>query len=114
MEALKEADLHYICTVLGNLSGIPIRVFKGGERIFYHSLVKLPADPMRVFDAELMGITEHVGYYVTPDFYYFGVVNSGDIRIIVGPASQVGGGERELRELAFRADVPQERVGEFV
>lgn len=42
------------------------------------------------------------------------MVNCGDIRIIVGPASQVGGGERELRELAFRADVPQERVGEFV
>ena len=114
MKALKEADLRYICTVLGNLSGIPIRVFQGGKHVFYHSLVKLPADPMRVFEAELMGITEHVGYYVTPDFHYFGVVNSGGLRIIVGPVSQVGGGERELRELAFRADVPQERVGEFV
>lgn len=69
---------------------------------------------MNVCAGELMAITEQVGYYVTPDFYYFGVVNSGNIKLIVGPASQVGGGERELRELAFRVDVPQEKVGEFI
>lgn len=106
--------MSYICTVLGNLSGIPIRVFRGGELVFYHSLVKLPEDPMKVCARELMAIGESVGYYVTPDFYYFGVVNSGEIKLVAGPASQVGGGERELRELAFRADVPQERVGEFI
>jgi AraC-like DNA-binding protein len=111
---LKDIDLSYICTVLGNLSGIPIRVFRGGELVFYHSLVKLPEDPMKVCARELMAIGESVGYYVTPDFYYFGVVNSGEIKLVAGPASQVGGGERELRELAFRADVPQERVGEFI
>lgn len=106
--------MSYICTVLGNLSGIPIRVFRGGELVFYHSLVKLPEDPMKVCARELMAIGESVGYYVTPDFYYFGVVNSGEIKLVAGPASQVGGGERELRELAFRADVPQERVGGFI
>ncbi len=111
---MKDIDLSYICTVLGNLSGIPIRVFRGGELVFYHSLVKLPEDPMKVCARELMAIGESVGYYVTPDFYYFGVVNSGEIKLVAGPASQVGGGERELRELAFRADVPQERVGEFI
>lgn len=111
---MKDIDLSYICTVLGNLSGIPIRVFRGGELVFYHSLVKLPEDPMKVCARELMAIGESVGYYVTPDFYYFGVVNSGEIKLVAGPASQVGGGERELRELAFRADVPQERVGGFI
>lgn len=111
---MNDVDLNYICTVLGNLSGLPIRLFRDGEQVFYHSLVKLPADPMKVFAPELMAITERVGYYVTPDFYYFGVVNSGDIKLIAGPASQIGGGERELRELAFRADVPKDQVGEFV
>ena len=111
---MNDADLRYICTVLGNLSGMPIRLFRDGEQVFYHSLVKLPADPMKVCAGELMAITEHVGYYITPDFYYFGVVNSGRFKLIAGPASQVGGGERELRELAFRADVPPERMSEFV
>lgn len=111
---MDESGLKYICTVLGNLSGLPIRLYRGGERVFYHSLVRLPADPMRVFERELMAIGGSVGYYVTPDFYYFGVVNSGPLKLIVGPASQVGGGERELRELAFRADLPRERAGEFV
>lgn len=114
---MKEGDLRYICTVLGNLSGIPIRLLRGGETVFYHSLVRLPADPMKVWAAELMAITGSVGYYVTPEFYYFGVVNAGDLRLVAGPASQVGGGERELRELrelAFRADVPPEQTGAFI
>ena len=52
--------MSYICTVLGNLSGIPIRVFRGGELVFYHSLVKLPEDPMKVCARELMAIGESV------------------------------------------------------
>ena len=111
---MNDADLRYICTVIGNLSGLPIRLFQGGEQVFCHSLVKLPADPMKVCARELMAITDHVGYYVTPRFSYYGVVNSGEKKLIVGPATQVGGEERELRELAFRLDVPPEQTGAFL
>ena len=38
---MNDVDLNYICTVLGNLSGMPIRLFRDGEQVFYHSLVKL-------------------------------------------------------------------------
>ena len=111
---MNDADLRYICTVIGNLSGLPIRLFQGGEQVFCHSLVKLPADPMKVCARELMAITDHVGYYVTPHFYYYGVVNSGEKKLIVGPATQVRGEERDLRELAFRLDVPPEQTGAFL
>ena len=39
MEKTEKPDHKYLCTVIGNLSGIPIRVFENGERTFFYSLV---------------------------------------------------------------------------
>lgn len=102
---MKNIDLNYLCTVIGNLSGIPIRVFRGEEPVFAYSLVQLPKDPMELYRKELFAVTGHVGYFVTKNFFYYGIVNSGDIKIIIGPTRQVSGNDQELQELAFRADV---------
>ena len=32
---MQKADLKYFCTVIGNLSGIPIRLFQDNEQIFF-------------------------------------------------------------------------------
>lgn len=42
---MKNIDLNYICKVIGNLSGVPIRVYSGTELLFYYSIVALPKDP---------------------------------------------------------------------
>lgn len=111
---MKHIDLQYICTVIGNLAGIPIRLYRGNNLIFYHALVRLPKDPMVLCREELWQITGHVGYFVTSDFSYYGIVNSGDAKIVIGPTSQVAAADQELRELAFRADVPGEDVDDFI
>lgn len=38
---MKNLDLRYLCAVIGNLAGIPIRLYSGEDRIFYYSLVQL-------------------------------------------------------------------------
>ncbi len=101
-------DLQYLCTTIGNLAGIPIRIFEGGVQTFYYSVVYLPKDPMTLCRNEIFAITSHVGYCVTPQFHYYGVVNSGRTRIVVGPTRQVMETEQELRELAFRLDLSGE------
>ncbi|MGN0506935.1 MAG: helix-turn-helix domain-containing protein [Lachnospiraceae bacterium] len=111
---MKTIDLNYICTVIGNLSSIPIRLYQGEEQIFYHSLVSLPKDPMLIYQNEIRSIKTNVGYFVTTEFLYYGIVNSGEIKIILGPTCQVLSNEQELRELAFRADVSPEDTEEFV
>lgn len=111
---MEHIDFHYICTVIGNLSGIPIRLFQGNTLVFYHSLIRLPKDPMAVYQESLWQIGGHVGYFITPDFSYYGIVNSADKKIIIGPTSQVSAGDQELRELAFRSDVPPEDTDDFV
>lgn len=111
---MENLDLPYLCTVIGNLAGIPIRLFRGAELVFYHSVVRLPRDPMLAYREEILCVSEHMGYYATPHFHYYGIVNSGEWKIVLGPTRQAGGTDQELRELAFRADVPAGETEDFV
>lgn len=111
---MENIDLSYLCTVIGNLAGVPIRVYQGEDRVFYHSLVSLPKDPMEVYWQDIWNIRSNVGYFVTNHFNYYGIINSGDIKIIIGPTRQTENTTQELRELAFRADVPPEDTDDFV
>lgn len=100
--------------MIGNLSGIPIRLYKKEKRLFYYSLIPLSKDPMELFKNEIWNIHSHVGYYVTDHFSYYGIVNSKDYKIIIGPSRQVTSSEQELRELAFQIDVPTQEIDDFV
>lgn len=111
---MKELDIDYLCTAIGNLSGIPVRIFKGDELVFYYSQSKLPCDPMIVYKEEIFAVHAHVGYITTHHFYYYGIVNSGEIKIVIGPTRQIADNDQELRELAFRADVSKEDVDTFI
>ena len=102
-------DLEYLGAIIGNLSGVPIRLYDGEELIFLHSLVSLPRDPVELYWDDIWHITEHVGYYVTRLFNYYGIVNFGTKKIIIGPTRQLGNTDQELRELAFKLDVPPKK-----
>lgn len=111
---MQNIDLQYICTVIGNLSGIPVRIFENDKQTFYYSLVHLPKDPIVVYWNEIKNISNHVGYFATRHFNYYGIVNSQSIRIVIGPSRQIVNSDQELKELAFRAGVPQEEIPDFV
>ena len=74
---MENLDLQYLCTVIGNLSGVPIRLYDGESRVFLYSLVKLPKDPVELYREDIWQIQESVGYYVTKIFNYYGLINSG-------------------------------------
>lgn len=111
---MEHLNLTYLCTVIGNLAGVPIRLFQKGKQVFYHSVVKLPRDPMLAYWEDIQRITEHIGYFSTQHFHYYGVVNSDDWKIVLGPTRQITGSDQELRELAFRVDTPPEDMEDFV
>lgn len=111
---MKNIDLNYICKVIGNLSGVPIRVYSGTELLFYYSIVALPKDPMEIYRDDIWHVTANVGYFITKHFYYYGIINSGDTKIVIGPSRQTPDNDQELRELAFRADVSSEDREEFI
>ena len=107
-------DVQYLCTIIGNLSGVPIRLYNGEDRVFYHALVNLPKDPVELYLEEILKFTDHVGYYATDIFNYYGIINFGTSKIILGPTRQLGNTDQELRELAFKLDVPPEETEEFL
>lgn len=111
---MKDIDLPYICTVIGNLSGVPIRVFQEDTLFFYHSLAHLPKDPMEIYRKDIWHIKSNIGYFVTPQFHYYGIVNSSQTKIVIGPTRQISGNDQELWDLAFQADVPAEDTEDFV
>ena len=111
---MQEPDLRYLCTIIGNLTGVPIRVYEKEEQIFYASIAWLPKDPMSVYRDAIWRMRGNVGYVATNHFHYYGIVNSGNLKIIVGPTRQTAESDQELRELAFRADVAPEDVEAFV
>lgn len=43
---MENIDLNYICKMIGNLSGVPIRVYQGETLVFFHSVAALPRDPI--------------------------------------------------------------------
>ena len=107
-------DYAYLSKTMANLSGVPVRVYQGTTEIHHHFPVSLPKDPMIVYRDEIFAITEHVGYYVTPLFHYYGILNTPDVKIIIGPTAQIMANHQKLQELAFQAGVPKEQVPEFV
>lgn len=111
---MKNIDLNYLCNVIGNLTGIPIRVFENNKQIFYHSLVQLPKDPMIPYKSNIFAIDSHIGYFITPNFNYYGIVNSTPYKIVIGPARQSENSDQNLKELAFRCDVSADDINDFV
>lgn len=111
---MENIDYEYLCTVIGNLSCVPIRLFRGEKQVFYHAVVSLPEDPIKPYLKDILSITSHIGYYVTPDFFYYGIVRSGESTIAIGPSMQVKADDQTLKELAFRCDVVREDIQDFV
>ena len=111
---MKKEDLVYLCTVIGNLSGIPVRLYRDGRLCFYHSTVMLPADPVRLAEKEILRLTGRVAFHVTPRFFHYGMVSSGPWRIVVGPSRQTAAQDQELRDIAFRLELPPDDIPDFL
>ena len=111
---LEKIDYPYLCNLIGSLAGIPVRIFENGEKTYYHSVVYLPRDPMTAYEKDILSVSSHIGYYVTPEFQYYGVVRNGETSIIIGPSMQIKNDDQTLKALGFLCDVPQEEIADFV
>ncbi|MBR1812610.1 MAG: helix-turn-helix domain-containing protein [Lachnospiraceae bacterium] len=69
---------------------------------------------MQASQADLFALSGHVDTYITPRYYFYGVVRSGETRLILGPTRQLPATEQQLRELAFMSNVPAEDTPAFI
>lgn len=111
---MKNIDLKYICTFIGNLSGIPVRLFCNKKLIMNYSIVYLPKDPMILYQEAIFGVKTHIGYFITPHFNYYGIINAEDYQLVVGPTRQLVHNLQDLRTLAFRMDISHDDLDDFI
>ncbi|MBO5716300.1 MAG: helix-turn-helix domain-containing protein [Clostridia bacterium] len=111
---MKNIDLEYLCRVIGNLAGIPIRIYHQQQQVYFYSVVDFPADPVLPYLNNVFTITDQIGYFTTPYFNYYGIVRSGEYSIVIGPSRQTQMSDRDMRELAFACDVPSAHTEEFI
>lgn len=111
---MKNNDVEYICETIGNLSGVPVRIYDNGEQIFYHALVNLPKDPVILSIDKLMTLNKSIDYFVTPYFYFYGIVNCKSLKIIIGPTRQIPCPDNILKEIAFKCDVDTNQTDIFI
>ena len=104
----------YLCTMIGNLSGIPVRLYRDRQLCFYHSVVALPADPVALAEQEISSRNDHICFYVTPDFFYYGIINSDPFRIVIGPSRQMAAQDQELRDMAFELNLSPDDIPDFL
>lgn len=102
---MKKEDIQYICETIGSLAGVPVRIYEKDELVYYHSLVNLSKDPICLTREKIFAIKSNIGYYISPRFFFYGIVNCGDVKIVIGPSRQVPCPESILKEIAFKCDV---------
>lgn len=110
---MKNIDLEYLCRVIGNLAGIPIRIYKDKEQTFFYSVVNFPADPIAPYIDKVFAITEHIGYFTTPYFNYYGIVRAESYTVVIGPSRRTPMSEHDICELAFACNVDFAEVEAF-
>lgn len=111
---MPKTDLEYLCRTIANLAGIPIRIYRGSTLTYFYAVVNLPADPIKPYIEDVLAITNHVGYFITPYFNYYGIVRTADAAIVLGPSRRTPMSEKDLRELAFSCDVEARQTEEFI
>lgn len=113
-EWMQYDDIEYLCHTICNMAGVPIRIYKNQEQLYYYSRISLPKDPIILVLDMILSIKKNVGYYISEDFYYYGFVNYNDYTLILGPSRHTPMTDQELKKLAFELDIEQENFDTFL
>ena len=111
---MKLTDYDYICNMIGSLSGIPVRIYKEDTVVFYYSMVNLVRDPVSIYQSDILAISDRIGYFLTDHFSYYGIINTDQYKIVIGPTRQVSDSTPALRGLASQLDIPTEDMDDFI
>ena len=110
---MKQKDIEYIATNMSNLSGIPVRLYKNKEKIFYYSINNLTVDPILIDENKVFNSNKSVSYFINDFSYYYGVLSFKEYKLVLGPTRQVPISNQELMNLAFELEINQNELEDF-
>ena len=110
---MKREEMEYICRNVGSMSGLPIRLYRGDRLIYTFSRTPLDEDPVSLVLKDLLQLKDHVSYFITKDFFYYGTCRRKNFLLVLGPGRQSPLSRKELKRLAFDLSVPQKEEEAF-
>ena len=111
---MKAIDYNYIAIMINSFSGVPVRIYKDNKLTFYYSSVNLIKDPIALYQSDILNISEHIGYFFTVHFSYYGIINFNEYKIVIGPTRQVSDSIPELSELACQLNISKNDTEAFI
>ncbi len=107
-------DYTYLCKKIGDMSGVPIRLYQNDQLIYFYSLFELIKDPLCLYKQQIKQVLSEVGYFITPEFDYYGVLNGHGLTLVIGPTRLTNRTTQEYKRLAFMLEIPPEDIAPFV
>ncbi len=101
------------CHSLAKAYSTGIRLYRGGEPLYYYSVYPLHPDPAGPYIPRILESGAETGIITTPAYQFYGflAVEPG-LRVVLGPTRALRGDGRELDELLALLAVPaEEREG---
>ncbi len=98
---MNKEDRIYMCQMVANLTGLPVRYTVGDKMIFQFSPVSFERDPMELHMQELQRITDSIGYYMTSEFLYYGFIKQQNELFLIGPTSEVPLSQSLIKKMGF-------------
>lgn len=111
--SVTQEELIYISRQFANMFGFPVRLYNGGELIFFHSTANLTADPVLLCFDEIIRKSEEVSYHVYDNAFYYGIVNCGQYKFVAGPVSELKLSDHTFNELGFLLDIKNNDIPLF-
>ncbi|MCF0108693.1 MAG: AraC family transcriptional regulator [Erysipelotrichaceae bacterium] len=108
-------DYVYMAQSLAALSGLPVRLYRGGvfQNLFHHS--KFKPDLAIIEEANIFRNEESVSYFMTDTFLFFGLfrAEADDMQLLIGPVSSVPVDRRMTRNILVSIGEPLSREKEL-
>ncbi len=111
---MKKADVYYFSQNISSLSGIPIRIYKGSEVIASYSMGMFPCDPFSLYEAELLETGSPARCFITPQFQYYGIIQSRTFTVVIGPSHQIPPRRQTIVEIGFLLGIEETHRESFM
>lgn len=98
------SDLCFVCESMANLSLIPLRIYKNGEKVaFFDAQREIfgSLDPVAVVERMLLEKIKDIGYCFSEHYLYYGAVRHGEYLLVLGPVGNIALESFERRKLKF-------------
>lgn len=69
---------------------------------------------MTAYESGIIAENSHLGHIATANFQYYGIINSGNLKIVSSPTWQIKKSDQEFRKMAFLNDLVGEETEEFI